>query len=264
MKEQNHIVLVHGTWCNGSIWGDFATEFEKRGFTVHTPSQRYHDLPFEECAKQVGAVGLKDYVDDIVELIEKLDSPPIILGHSLGCLIAQLVAARQEHKGLILMGPAPAYGMFPYYPTMFLCFIRHFLRWGFWKKSMPPYWNSLVKYCMNVQPPELQKEFYEQLVPESGRVYTEMAFWFFDPNRSAKVDYEAINSPVLVMSGTEDKVTVPRIGRLTAAKYEHSTFVLIPGSDHMYETGRYMPITLDYIDSWLEDNGLVPDKVLTG
>ncbi|MGE5405618.1 MAG: alpha/beta fold hydrolase [Candidatus Saccharibacteria bacterium] len=261
MKEQDHIILIHGTWCHGDIWGDFKTEFVNRGFTVHTPTQRYHDLPFEECAKKVGMVGLKDYVDDLSKLVETFDSPPLILGHSLGCLMAQLLAARHPNKGLILMGPAPSYGMFPFYPTMLKAFLKHFLQWGFWKKPLYPDWEALVRYIMNIQPLVSQKEIFEQLVPESGRVYTEMAMWFLDPKRSSKVNFKAITSPVLIISGTEDKVTVPRIARLTAAQYERSTFVLLSGSDHMYPMGKYMPTTLNYIDYWLKDNGLDPGGV---
>lgn len=98
-----HIVLIHGTWCNGNVWGEFATDLEKLGFTVHTPSLRYHDLPYDEAFEKVGAVSLTDYVDDLVALVESLPETPILLGHSLGCLLAQLVAERVTVEGMILM-----------------------------------------------------------------------------------------------------------------------------------------------------------------
>ena len=55
------------------------------------PSFRYHDLPYQECLAKVGTVSLQDYRDDLVALIESLDQPPLILGHSLGCLVARCV-----------------------------------------------------------------------------------------------------------------------------------------------------------------------------
>ena len=100
------IVLIHGTWCDGSVWGEFATELEKLGLRVHTPSLRYHDLPYKEVEEKVARVSLNDYVKDIVELVESLDEPPIVLGHSLGGLIAQLVGVKTKVEGLILMGTA--------------------------------------------------------------------------------------------------------------------------------------------------------------
>lgn len=102
-----NIVLIHGTWCNGSVWGDFATQLERTGLNVHTPSLRYHDLSYDECFAKVGDVSLTDYVDDTIAYIEQLEGETIVLGHSLGCLIAQLVAERITVKAMILMGPAP-------------------------------------------------------------------------------------------------------------------------------------------------------------
>ena len=54
MADTKHVVLIHGTWLNGDSWADTRAEFEQRGYTVHTPTLRFHDLPFEEGAKNLG------------------------------------------------------------------------------------------------------------------------------------------------------------------------------------------------------------------
>lgn len=146
-----NIVLIHGTWCDGTVWGEFADDLKKLGLNVYTPTLRYHDLPYEEVEKKVADVSLDEFADDIVDLIETLDEAPIVLGHSLGGLLAQKVAMKTMTKGLILMGTAPAAGIFAFYPSMVICFYKHFLRWGFWKKSMPPYKHAFYDYCMNNQ-----------------------------------------------------------------------------------------------------------------
>ena len=48
------IVLIHGTWCDGNVWGEFKNKLEELGLRVHTPSLRYHDLPYEEVEQKVG------------------------------------------------------------------------------------------------------------------------------------------------------------------------------------------------------------------
>jgi pimeloyl-ACP methyl ester carboxylesterase len=68
MAGTKHVVLIHGTWLRGDSWVDTRAEFEQRGYTVHTPTLRYHDLPLEEGAKKVGSVSLRDYADDLVAL----------------------------------------------------------------------------------------------------------------------------------------------------------------------------------------------------
>lgn len=252
-----HIVLIHGTWCNGTVWGEFATKLEKTGLKVHTPSLRYHDLSYEECFNKVGNVSLTDYVDDLVELVASLDSKPLLLGHSLGCLLAQLVAARTEVAGMVLMGPAPTADIFAFYPTMVRCFIKHFLRWGFWKKPMPPYKKEFFKYCMNEQSEADKEAVFATLIPESGLVYAQMAFPFFDKKKSAVVDFSKIKKPVLVITGSNDKMTVSTIARKTAKNYQNSLLVSITGADHMYESGKYQDTTLSVIESWLLQNKFV-------
>ena len=70
MVLNKEIVLIHGTWCDGNVWGEFATGLRQMGYKVHTPSFRYHDLPYQECLAKVGTVTLQDYRDDLVALIE--------------------------------------------------------------------------------------------------------------------------------------------------------------------------------------------------
>lgn len=251
------IVLIHGTWCNGEVWGAFADKLRAMGIRVHTPSLRYHDLPFDEVAKKVGSVSLTDYADDLVALVSQLPEPPLLLGHSLGCLLAQMVAERTPTAGMILMGPAPTADIFALYPTMIRCFIRHFLRWGFWKKAMPPYKEEFFKYCLNEQEDALKEEIFATLIPESGKVYTQMAFPFLDKTRAGHVDFSRISCPVLVITGSEDKMTVSAIARKTAKNYQDSLLVSITGADHMYESGKYQETTLSLIKSWLEQRGFV-------
>ncbi|MFC3927438.1 alpha/beta fold hydrolase [Streptococcus caprae] len=251
------IILIHGTWCTGAVWGQFATDLENLGFRVHTPTLRYHDLPYDECATKVGTVGLTDYVDDLVALIESMEQPPLLLGHSLGCLIGQLAAARTQVAGMILMGPAPTAGIFAFYPTMLRCFGKHLFEWKFWNKPMLPhkYKDEFFRFCMNVQDEADKEVVFADLVPESGRTYTEMAFPFLDKKRSAYVDFSKITGPVLVITGTEDKMVVPAIARSTAKNYTDAVLVSITGADHMYESGKFRQTTVDIIDSWLSKKG---------
>jgi hypothetical protein len=66
---------------------------------------------------------------------------------------------------------------------------------------------------------------------------------------------------VLAIAGSQDKCTVPRIGRLTAEKFgPHGTYVELEGSDHMMTCGPYLSNTLAVIDDWFTKNGLHPSQ----
>lgn len=78
MTDTNHVILVHGTWGNGDHWTEARAAFEARGFMVHTPTLRHHELPLLAGATKVATVSLTDYTDDLVELCDSLDSPPLL------------------------------------------------------------------------------------------------------------------------------------------------------------------------------------------
>ena len=103
MVLNREIVLIHGTWCDGNVWGEFATGLRQMGYKVHTPSFRYYDLPYQDCLNKVGTVTLQDYRDDLVALTESLNQPLLLLGHSLGFLVAQMAAKKIEIDGMIFM-----------------------------------------------------------------------------------------------------------------------------------------------------------------
>lgn len=252
MSDCKHVVLIHGTWGNGDTLSDARHEFEHRGHTVHTPTLRYHDLPLAEGAGKVGPVSLRDYADDVVALVESLDSPPLLVGHSLGGLVAQLVAARAPHAGVVAATPGPAAGIFPMYPGGLRVFGRHYLQRRPWAKPLPPAtWKVLRRYVTNTTDETLARALFSQLVCDSGRAYCELAFPFLDRAKAAKVDFSAIQAPVLAIGGERDRLVNLRIARTTAARYKNGTYVEIPGSDHMVLHGNALPVTMARIDEWM-------------
>lgn len=260
---RDDILLIHGTWCNGDNWGDVVPELESRGFTVHAPSLRHHGSPSEidvwAEAQKVAKVGLLDYVADLAALVREMDSPPIIAGHSVGALLAQLLGARVPNRGLILLGPAPSWGMWNMDPAPTILWGRYLPQWLSGGPMYPCSWKAWENYVCNSIPQEDAESYYATLCAESGTAYREMVLWYCDRKRAAKVDFAAISGPVLVIAGSVDKVTVPRICRRTAVKYgERGTYVELSGSDHMMTVGPYLEQTLDAIDGWLEKNGLFP------
>ena len=68
MPDTKHVVLIHGTWCRGDSWGPTRAAFEERGYTVHTPTLRYHELPLQEGAMKIAPLSMRDYTDDLVAL----------------------------------------------------------------------------------------------------------------------------------------------------------------------------------------------------
>src|ERR1700730_5480256 len=111
MSDTKHVVLIHGSFARGEQLAPARAAFEERGYIAHTPTLRHHELPLHEGAMKIASLSLRDYTDDLVAFVNSLDSPPLLVGHSMGGLLAQLVAARTRHAGLVAACPASAAGI---------------------------------------------------------------------------------------------------------------------------------------------------------
>ena len=50
MRDNKHVVLIHGAWSRGEQLAPARAAFEERGYTAHTPTLRHHELPSREGA----------------------------------------------------------------------------------------------------------------------------------------------------------------------------------------------------------------------
>jgi pimeloyl-ACP methyl ester carboxylesterase len=259
MSDTKHVVLIHGTWARGDSWGPTRAAFEERGYTVHTPTLRYHELPLEEGAMKIAPLSMRDYTDDLVALVDSLDTPPLIVGLSLGGLLAQLAAARTRHAGVVAACPVRAAGILAATPTTLRSvgsiFGRHFLQPRPWADPLyPPTWQRFRRWIANAQTEDAAREFFDDFVCESGRAYCEIFFPILDRGKATTVNFAAVTTPVLVIRGECDRVVPPQIAPKTAARYQRGTHVQIPRSDHLVFSGEALPVTMRQVDDWIARN----------
>ena len=253
-----HVVLIHGSWSRGEQLAPARAAFEQRGYTAHTPTLRYHELPSDEGAMKLASLSLRDYSDDLVAFVDSLDSPPLLVGHSMGGLIAQLVAARTRHAGLVAACPGPAAGIFAVSPTSVRMTLPHVLRPRPWTKPWrPPTFEQSRRWIANTQTEDIAREIYDGFVCESGRYVWELLLGALKLSKASAVDFAAVTTPVLVLGAEWDRIVPTAVARKTAARYQHGTCVEIPRSDHMVFSGAALPVTMSYIDDWMASNHIL-------
>lgn len=208
-------------WGNGFYWEQYKDFFSKRGYQCHIPHLRFHDItPSETPDPALGTTGLLDYVDDLENFITRFDEKPIIIGHSMGGLIAQLLAARNLVQSAVLITPAAPSGIFAVKLSVLRTFWRILTTWGFWNKPCRLSFNSAVYSTFHQLPYAEQIRNYNQFVYESGRVIMQIGLWLFDPGKASRVDESLVNCPMFVIAGSRDRMTPPDIVRQVAKKYE--------------------------------------------
>jgi len=206
---------------------------------------------------RIASLSLRDYTDDLVAYVNLLDSPPLLVGHSMGGLLAQLVAARTRHAGLVAACPGSAAGIFGTTPTNLRMSLPCFSRSRPWAKPVyPPTLERFRRWVANTQTEDMAREIYDGLVCESGRAMCEMALAVAKLSKATVVDFAAVTTPVLVVGAECDRIVPAGVVRQTAARYQHTASVEIPGSDHMVFSGASLPVTMGHIDAWIARNSV--------
>ncbi len=106
------LLFVHGAFSGAWVWDEhFLPFFAKNGYQAHALSLRGHGAsPGRE---GLTFARLRDYVADVEEVIATLPTPPVLIGHSLGGMVAQKVMHRCELPAAVLMASSPPHGMIP-------------------------------------------------------------------------------------------------------------------------------------------------------
>lgn len=246
--------MIHGMLGGSWGWDNYREFFEAKGYNCICPNLRYHDVSTPEAPHpSLGHTSLLDYAADLEAEIHKLPDQPILIGHSMGGLLAQMLASRGLAKAVVLLTPAAPAGVFAMAPSVVRCFLRCMTTWGFWRQPMFPTFEETVYAVLHLMPLEEQKEIYRRLVPESGRAVFEIGLWFLDKARAARVNAKDVTSSVLVIAGKHDRITPASVVRRIAAKYERvATYREYADRAHWVLSGPGWEGIAEDILKWLE------------
>jgi pimeloyl-ACP methyl ester carboxylesterase len=219
MKKET-IFMIHGMWGGPWYWKNYRDFLEKKGYRCVATTLRYHDIdPKDKPDERLGRVSLQDYADDLEAEIRKLPGKPVIMGHSMGGLIAQILGSRGLASALVLLTPASPRGILALTPSVIRSFFGIMIRWGFWRKPMRQSFGAAVYSMLHLLPLEKRKEAYDRFVYESGRAAFEIGFWPLDLKGGSRVDGTKLTCPVLVIGGGQDRITPASVVRKVAARY---------------------------------------------
>jgi pimeloyl-ACP methyl ester carboxylesterase len=207
------VVFVHGLWLLPSSWDRWAEVFEAAGYVAVTPG--WPDDP--ETVAEAKAhpevfanKGIGDIADYEEAIIRKLDRKPVVIGHSFGGLLTQILAGRGVAAASVAISPAPFRGVLPLpisalrsaSPVLSNPANRH--------RAVPLTYEQFRYGFANAVDEEQAKKLYaEYSVPGSGEPIFQAAAANLNPWTEAKVDTKnPERGPLLIVSADEDH-TVP-------------------------------------------------------
>ncbi|WP_409469274.1 alpha/beta hydrolase [Streptomyces sp. HC307] len=211
--DRTPVVFVHGLWLLPSSWDRWAAVFEEAGYAPLTPGwpddpdtvAEANAHPEVFAGKSVGQV-----TDHFADLIGKLERTPVVIGHSFGGLITQMIAGRGLSAASVAIDPAPFRGVLPLPISSLRAASAVLGNPANYHRAVPLTYDQFRYSFANAVSEEEAKELYERFaVPAPGEPLFQAAAANINPWTEVKVDTLAPErGPLLIISGEKDH-TVP-------------------------------------------------------
>lgn len=223
------IVMVHGAFCGGWAFDAFRAPFEAAGFETIAPDLRGHG-PADPPGAVTG-VSMRDYAADIAGLCAALPRPPVLLGHSMGGLVAQMAARRAPVAALVLLAPSPPWGVAASSLEEAATAFGVQLLGPFSSGAMTPDRGLMRAYSLDRLAKPEREAAVARLKPESAQAVRETLNWWLDPFMTTSLGPGPIGVPALVLSGERDVVHSPATCAAVAERVG-AEFRVLPGMSH--------------------------------
>ena len=250
------VLLLHGLFAAAWVFEYAQRWLAARGYASYALDLRGRGASTP--VANVGRVPVGAYVEDALAAARAVAErhagvTPILIGHSMGGLLAQKVAEASLARAVVLLCSAPPRGIPVLGRTLVSKMIMpRYLIPLFRSRPLMPTRSDADAMILNGVLPAGRAAIFARLTPDSGRAARELAFG------GVRVDAGRVRCPVLSVVGLDDRFVPPRAGRATAKRYG-ATLVERPGRAHfpLGEPGR--DELLETIERWLTSTtGVIP------
>jgi pimeloyl-ACP methyl ester carboxylesterase len=257
------IVLIHGLWMTSRSWEKWVDHYQERGYKVLAPAYPGLEVEVEalrEDPSPIAALTVPTVVEHYEGIIGDLDRPPILIGHSMGGLLVQILLDHGYGAAGVAIDSVPAEGVRRAPLSQ--------IRAGFPVLSNPANRHRAVGFTpeqfhyafTNTLSEEDSGEVYERYhIPAPGSFVWGMVLANFTPGHQD--DYVNYNNderaPLLFIAGGEDHLQPPSVNKSNANHYRNSKAVTeykeFPGRSH-YTIGQDgWEEVADYALEWAEE-----------
>lgn len=229
--------MIHGMWSRPSTFTVLRGELEASGIRSAAVTLPYHDVPPGSPAPAaLATLKVADYVAALERDVADLGERPVILGHSMGGLLAQLLSVKVQPAGLILLSTAPSSKASALDFASVSTMMDVTGKWGWWREATLLGEDAARRGVYNGVPEAEVRPALAELTWDSGPVLAQLAAPWLDSAKGAKVDYARLTMPTLVVTGLDDRIVPPetsrKTARLLAAAGARVDFEAWPGVGH--------------------------------
>jgi len=229
-QQPDTIVLINGLWMTALSWENWVKRYTDRGYRVIARSWPGMEGDIDELRRYpsaIAVVGVGDIVEHYEGIIRELDNPPVIIGHSFGGLVTQILIDRGLGAAGVAIAPAPVKGI------LFLPFST--IKVSFPALSNPANNHRAVPltpeqfhyaFTNNMSEEESLAVFKRYAVPGPDHVLFQAALANFNPHAATAVNFNNDDrAPLLLISGGQDHVSPPSVVEANFKLYRKSKAV---------------------------------------
>jgi len=247
------IIFIHGMFLNGKSWDHWVDYFGREGYNCSAPSWPLHAGDPAELRARIpqglGTLELSEVVAYYAREIQALPDRPILVGHSVGGLIVQILVAR----GLASMGVCIS----SVAPNDMIA-----LDWGLLKNT-----TAITNPFKGHEPYEMSEEdFYQNFGNAMTEEQSEKAYRKYAMHESrqvmrdglgriARIDLDAPHVPLLFIAGDKDHIIPAKLNEKNAKAYQDpasiTSFREFPGRGHFICGQPDWEEVASYVHDWI-------------
>jgi pimeloyl-ACP methyl ester carboxylesterase len=257
------IVLIHGLWMTPLSWEHWIARYEAAGHRVLAPAWPGFDRDIEDVRRDTTpyeGLGITEIADHYASVIGALDAPPIIMGHSFGGLITQILLDRGYGAAGVAIHPAGPKGILAL-PLSTFRVVWPVLNNPANKNKAKALTAKQFHYAFGntLSEPESNAAYERYAVPGPGRPLFQAGLANFNPKAASKVNFSNdTRAPLLIVGGSVDHVVPAKTTRTNFKLYHKSKAISeykeFPGRSHFTVGQDGWEEVADYAVNWASSN----------
>jgi len=249
------IIFITGAFIGNNCWDEWKLFFENRGYRCKAPAWPNKIASPEELRNRhpdsaIASNRLNNLTEYFAEFVKAIPEEPILIGHSIGGLIVELLLQRGFGIAGIAIHSFPSAGAIEFNFTLLKALLTPM---AFFSSPQKSYMISFKKWkntIANGMTCEMQKQsFYLFAIPESKLIIRD-AF-----KSAAKINFSKDRPPLLLISGSRDKVIPASLIFANYEKYKSGKSITdyrdFKGRNHLLFKHPSWKDELEFILFWL-------------
>lgn len=247
------LLFIHGAWHGAWCWDEyFLPYFAQQGYHAHALSLRGHgDSPK---TKRMYLNAVWDYVADVKIITDQLqaeyDTPPILIGHSMGGYVIQKYLEKYNASGAVLVASIPHIGTLPFTVRFMMRYPHIGVQFLLRLNGYPAVANlerSHRLFFSDDMPRQQVEKYHKRVGNESVRILFDAGMFHLPKPKHVK----AKSVPMLVIAADNDRVFPLHEEKATANAYD-AELVIIEHTAHDMMLEKTWQQSADAIIAWLQ------------